>query len=60
MLPDGSEVWVCGAVGDGIVVIDTATHSVLTTIDLVGAGLHGSPHLGQLQIQWDLACGKSG
>lgn len=37
MLPDGSEVWVCGASGDGIVVIDTATHTVLTTIDLVGA-----------------------
>lgn len=34
ILPDGSEVWVCGASGDGIVVVDTVTHTVLTTIDL--------------------------
>lgn len=38
MLPDGSEVWICGAVGDGIVVVDTATHGVITTIDLGSAG----------------------
>jgi YVTN family beta-propeller protein len=38
MLPDGSEVWICGASGDGIVVIDTETHAVITTIDLGTAG----------------------
>ena len=38
ILPDGSEVWVCGAVGDGIVVVDTQTHAVITTIDLSSYG----------------------
>ena len=38
ILPDGSEVWICGAVGDGIVVVDTATHAVITTIDLGSSG----------------------
>jgi YVTN family beta-propeller protein len=28
MRPDGTEVWICGAVGDGIVVIKTATNTV--------------------------------
>jgi len=26
--PDGSEVWICGAAGDGVVVVDTATNQV--------------------------------
>lgn len=38
MHPDGSEVWICGAVGDGIVVVDTSTYGVITTIDLGAAG----------------------
>ena len=38
ILPDGSEVWICGAVGDGIVVVDTTTHAVITTIDLGSSG----------------------
>lgn len=38
MLPDGSEVWICGAVGDGIVVIDAISHTVITTIDLATIG----------------------
>ena len=38
ILPDGSEVWICGAVGDGVVVIDTQTHAVITRIDLGAAG----------------------
>jgi len=38
ILPDGSEVWICGAAGDGIVVVDTQTHAVITTIDLGAAG----------------------
>jgi len=38
ILPDGSEVWVCGAVGDGIVVIDAISHTVITTIDLATIG----------------------
>lgn len=38
MLPDASEVWICGAVGDGIVVVETATHTLLTTIDLSAIG----------------------
>lgn len=38
ILPDGSEVWVCGASGDGVVVIDTATHAVIARIDLGAAG----------------------
>lgn len=28
MTPDGSEVWICGGVGDGVIVIDTATNTV--------------------------------
>jgi YVTN family beta-propeller protein len=36
--PDGSEVWIVGAVGDGVVVIDTATNTVSQTIDLTGVG----------------------
>jgi len=38
ILPDGSEVWICGAAGDGIVVVDTQTHAVITTIDLSSYG----------------------
>lgn len=38
ILPDGSEVWVCGANGDGVVVIDTVSHAVITRIDLGAAG----------------------
>ncbi len=38
ILPDGSEVWICGASGDGIVVIETVTLTVLTTIDLATIG----------------------
>ncbi len=36
--PDGSEVWVVGAVGDGVKVIDTATQTVTQSIDLAGVG----------------------
>ena len=53
MLPDGSEVWICGAVGDGIVVVDTATYDVLTTIDLGTAG--GYP----VNIAFDAAGGTA-
>ena len=28
MTPDGSEVWICGASGDGVVVIDTTTNTI--------------------------------
>jgi len=28
MSPDGSEVWICGASGDGVVVIETATNTI--------------------------------
>jgi len=38
ILPDGSEVWICGASGDGIIVVDTATHAVIERIDLGAAG----------------------
>jgi YVTN family beta-propeller protein len=38
ILPDGSEVWICGAVGDGIVVVDTATRTVIERIDLSAIG----------------------
>jgi YVTN family beta-propeller protein len=38
ILPDGSEVWICGASGDGIVVIDTTTHAVTHRIALGLAG----------------------
>jgi YVTN family beta-propeller protein len=38
ILPDGSEVWICGAVGDGVVVVDTATQGVIANIDLGVAG----------------------
>lgn len=34
--PDGSEVWITGAVGDGVIVIDTATQTVTERIDLAG------------------------
>ncbi len=38
ILPDGSEVWICGASGDGVVVLDTATQTEITRIDLGAAG----------------------
>jgi YVTN family beta-propeller protein len=28
MTPDGSEVWICGASGDGVIVIETATNTI--------------------------------
>ncbi len=34
--PDGSEVWICGAVGDGVIVLDAVTHAILDRIDLAG------------------------
>ncbi len=34
--PDGSEVWICGAVGDGVVVVDAVTHAVSERISLAG------------------------
>ncbi len=34
--PDGTEVWIVGAVGDGVVVIDTETLAVVERIDLAG------------------------
>ncbi len=36
--PDGSEVWVVGAVGDRVEIIDTATSSKIQSIDLGGIG----------------------
>jgi len=36
MMPDGSRVWITGAVGDGVIVLDTATQSILERIDLSG------------------------
>ncbi len=36
--PDGSEVWIVGAVGDSALIIDTATHSLMQSIDLGGIG----------------------
>lgn len=38
ILPDGSEVWICGAVGDGVVVVDTATNAVVARIFFGTAG----------------------
>ena len=35
--PDGDEVWICGAVGDGVIVLDTATHAILERISLTGS-----------------------
>jgi YVTN family beta-propeller protein len=32
MTPDGSEVWICGETGDGVVVIDVATNTVAHTL----------------------------
>ena len=34
--PSGTEVWVCGAVGDGVLVVDTTTHAIIERIDLTG------------------------
>ncbi len=34
--PGGSEVWICGAVGDGVVVVDTVSHAIVERIDLAG------------------------
>ncbi|MFZ6177568.1 YncE family protein [Nannocystis pusilla] len=36
--PDGSEVWVVGAVGDGVKVLDTATGLIAQEISLTGVG----------------------
>ncbi len=35
MKPDGTEVWICGGHGDGVVIIDTATNTVIHRL-LVG------------------------
>ena len=32
MTPDGSEVWIPGAIGDGVIVIDTATNSIIQRV----------------------------
>lgn len=34
--PLGGEVWICGAVGDGVVVVDAASHTISERIDLAG------------------------
>lgn len=34
--PAGDEVWICGASGDGIIVLDAATHAILERISLTG------------------------
>ncbi len=34
MKPDGSEVWICGGTGDGIVIIDVATNTVIYRLDM--------------------------
>lgn len=36
--PDGSEVWVVGAVGDGIKVLDPGTGEIIESVDLTGVG----------------------
>jgi YVTN family beta-propeller protein len=36
IMPDGSRLWITGAVGDGVIVIDTATQGILERIDLSG------------------------
>jgi YVTN family beta-propeller protein len=36
--PAGGELWVVGASGDGVVVLDTATDTVIARIDLAGIG----------------------
>ena len=38
--PWGHEVWVCGAAGDGVVVVETATNAVLARIPLGPAGAY--------------------
>ncbi len=35
--PGGDEVWICGAVGDGIVVVDALTHTIIERISLTGS-----------------------
>ncbi len=35
--PDGGEVWICGAVGDGVIVVDAVTHAILERISLAGS-----------------------
>ena len=35
--PGGAEVWICGAVGDGVVVVDAVTHTISERISLVGS-----------------------
>ena len=36
MTPDGAEVWIPGAAGDGVIVLDVATQTVAQRIDLAG------------------------
>jgi len=36
--PDGSELWVVGATGDGVTVVDTLTGAITQEIDLTGVG----------------------
>src|SRR5690606_29102329 len=34
--PGGAEVWIVGASGDGVVIVDTSTNAIVTTISLAG------------------------
>lgn len=34
--PDGTEVWIAGAVGDGVLVVDTTSHAITERISLAG------------------------
>jgi YVTN family beta-propeller protein len=36
MNPDGSEVWIVGAVSDGVAIVSTVTNTLTNTIDLAG------------------------
>ncbi|MCP4247429.1 MAG: hypothetical protein GY778_10315, partial [bacterium] len=38
--PDGSEVWICGAVGDGVIVIDTTPHANHARISQTGSAYY--------------------